>query len=572
MKLIITFLTLCLLQWTSSFLSAKGLIYKTANNIGGISNDFGYCIAVDQSKNKYYAGTVNNDSVDFDFSTSVFKLKSGYVDLFIAKYDSYTNLKWVKLIGGTGMDLLSNIILDHNDGVIVCGSFRNTVDFDPGPDSLKLTSMGDWDGFILKLDTNGNFKWAKQFSGLDQLRMQDMEIDVNNNIIAVGDFLGQVDLDPGAGISLFTNFSTYVDAFVVKLDSSGNFVWAQQYGNNAIDICTAIVVDSTNYITLGGIFSGNVDFDFSTSGNYNLIADYIDCFVLKLTPSGQFVWVKKFGGSENDYIEDILITSNGDYGIVGSFGSNTDFDPDSSQYILNGGLYRDGYILMLNDTGSFIQVAQLKNDFGASIDRIQMDANGGYILCGDNNGWTDFDPDTSSFVKYGSGSPHSAFIWFLTSSLKLDTAILFASTGDFYFYDMQIKEDLLYLAGTFEGTCDFNVNSGFASLTTPSTTDNDAFFVEYKRDYSTNSSTAVQYTKYESQVKVYPNPSTNEIHIDNLSNYPIQGVIIYSMIGTVVKFELGDVKSISLIDLLPGLYTVQIKTNNATSNICINKN
>ncbi|MBK8619437.1 MAG: hypothetical protein IPN96_20520 [Anaerolineales bacterium] len=68
-------------------------------------------------------------------------------------------------MGGTGNDRGNAIALDLNDNVYTTGYFQVNSDFDPGSDVFNLTSSGEKDTFVSKLDGNGNFNWAKKMGG-----------------------------------------------------------------------------------------------------------------------------------------------------------------------------------------------------------------------------------------------------------------------------------------------------------------------------------------------------------------------------------------------------------------------
>ena len=73
--------------------------------------------------------------------------------------------QWAKSIGGTGMDEGRSIFADDLGNVYTTGFFMGTADFDPGVGISNLTSSGEEDIFILKLDPAGNFLWAKSIGG-----------------------------------------------------------------------------------------------------------------------------------------------------------------------------------------------------------------------------------------------------------------------------------------------------------------------------------------------------------------------------------------------------------------------
>src|SRR5678815_2668631 len=74
-------------------------------------------------------------------------------------------LSWAKSMGGISYDDGYELVLDASRNVYITGDFSGTVDFDPGVGTYELTSAGDYNIFISKLDTNGNFIWAKGTGG-----------------------------------------------------------------------------------------------------------------------------------------------------------------------------------------------------------------------------------------------------------------------------------------------------------------------------------------------------------------------------------------------------------------------
>ncbi len=177
----------------------------------------GRTIAVDASGSVYLTGTFSL-IVDFDPGPAVFNLDSGGdSDMFISKLDSSGNYVWAKQFTDLGgFDYLLSIVLDLSGNIYTTGAFDGTTDFDPGADTTNLTATGDNDIFISKLDSSGNFVWAKHFWGVGNTVATSIGLDVSGNIYTTGYFAGSVDFNLGASNGIF-NSAGSSDAFIAKL-------------------------------------------------------------------------------------------------------------------------------------------------------------------------------------------------------------------------------------------------------------------------------------------------------------------------------------------------------------------
>ncbi|MBK8619436.1 MAG: SBBP repeat-containing protein [Anaerolineales bacterium] len=107
------------------------------------------------------------------------------------------------------------------------------ADFDPSPDTAYLTSAGQQDIFISKLDSNGNYVWAKSMGGTDYDYANGISVDSSGNVYTTGTFLNTVDFDPGPNDANLSSVG-WNDIFISKLDGSGNYVWARAWAARAM--------------------------------------------------------------------------------------------------------------------------------------------------------------------------------------------------------------------------------------------------------------------------------------------------------------------------------------------------
>lgn len=372
-----------------------------------------------------------------------------------------------KQFGGTSNDALYAIAVDAAGNIYSCGAFNGTADFDPGPGTNNLTSWGQEDVFVTKLDAAGNLLWVKQIGGTGREGSRSLALDPSGNVVVTGTFNGTADFDPGAGITSLSPVGSW-DIFVVKLNSNGSFVWASAFGGTTEeDRGLGIATSASGDVYVTGSFKGTVDFNSSAS-TFNLTADYIDAFVLKLKADGSFDWAKKMGGIYTDMGNSITVDANGFVYTTGIFrGLNCDYDPGSGTAYLNTYGDSDVFVLKLNSSGNFIWVKQFTSgayDYSVG-NAIAADAAGNVYVTGAFKGATDYDPGTGN-ATIRAGGLNDGFLAKLNSS------------GDFVWakqlggcqiedYGTSVAVDAqgnVYSTGIFQYTADFNPGTGVYNL------------------------------------------------------------------------------------------------------------
>ena len=179
--------------------------------------------------------------VDFDPGPGVYNLTSaGPYNIFVAKYSSDGALIWAKAMGGTSQDSGCAIAVGPDGSVYTTGGFSGTADFDPGSGTANLTSAGNTDIFISKLDPSGNYVWARAIGGRYYDDGFGIAVGPDGSICIMGRFMDTADFDPGSGTCNLTSAGKY-DIFVSKLDASGNYVWAKSMGGTGDDVGCSIV-------------------------------------------------------------------------------------------------------------------------------------------------------------------------------------------------------------------------------------------------------------------------------------------------------------------------------------------
>jgi Secretion system C-terminal sorting domain len=246
-------------------------------------------------------------------------------------------------VGGIDHEFVQQHSRDIQGNILITGDFRNIVDLDPGIGVAPFNSKGIIDAFLLKLNGNAEYLWAKTFGSVGVDYGQSVVADQSLNVIITGRYSETVDF----GGALYNRTSRGgTDVFLVKMDQNGNTIWANSYGDVLNDQGNRVVVNNTGIIYLAGIFRGSVDFNLAFERkNESTSNGGADAFVLLSNQDGTYNEHFDLGGIANEQINDFVLKSNGELISVGGYGAIVDFDPTSSEIniISSGGL--DGFMV-----------------------------------------------------------------------------------------------------------------------------------------------------------------------------------------------------------------------------------
>ncbi len=438
--------------------------------------DDGQSLVVDASENVYTLGTFVG-TADFDPGTSTSNLTSaGSTDIFLSKLDANGNFVWTKHFGGASVDDGNAIALDASGNLYIAGTFSGTVDFNPGAGTSNLTSSGELDMFLVKLDANGNFVWAKRIGSALTEEVFSIDLDASGNIYATGYFGDLIavnynlDFDPGANVSNLSCSNSYA-SFVLKLDNTGNFVWVKKIGGGTSSSqvnAYSISIDNSNNIYTTGGFGGTTDFDPGVS-TFNLVSSSVDVFISKLDVNGNFIWAKKIGGSNFDQGLSIALDGADNVYTTGYFNGTSDFDPGTGTFNLTSAGIKDIYITKLNASGNFIWAKRFGGTLSDVGNNITFDNSENIYAIGNFSGTVDFDPGSGTFDLTSSGSS-DVFISKLDSSGNFLWAKQLGGTGIDAGQETKVTTTgNIYSTGSFEGTADFNPDTGTFNLTSTGT-------------------------------------------------------------------------------------------------------
>lgn len=243
-----------------SKLDASGnLVFAKQFTSSNYSTTYAYDVALDATDNIYIVGGWHADT-DFDPGPGYYVIRAqGFSDGYVTKLNSSGDFQWTKVIGGCqNEDYVNSIALDPSGNIYTTGVFMFEADFDKGPGTCYLHAAGGTDVFIQKLNSAGNFVWAKNIGSTSLDYGFSIAVDAYQNIYTVGSFKENFDYDPGLPFTYFSSYGSD-DIFIDKFSSGLSAPLAVKLSNiKAYEQGNGIRVDWSN-MTESNVLNYSVD-------------------------------------------------------------------------------------------------------------------------------------------------------------------------------------------------------------------------------------------------------------------------------------------------------------------------
>jgi hypothetical protein len=215
----------------------------------------------------------------------------GGIDFWVVKTDSLGQIMWENSYGGSGDDMGFRGFEDYEGNLIIVGETRSD-------DWQVQSNHGMTDMLVLKLTHDGFITWSLAFGG-SGMEYGNVAAEAPDGYF-VGGSNGSIDGD-------LSGATRYVDFWLMKLGYDGSVIWQNTIGGSAADRANDILVFDDGSCAIVG-FSGSNDYDFTGNDGY------IDLGIVRLSPDGELLWQKTFGGAKAEY--GYAIDRTADNGIV----------------------------------------------------------------------------------------------------------------------------------------------------------------------------------------------------------------------------------------------------------------
>ena len=244
--------------------------------------------------------------------------------------------------------------------------------------------------------------WARTWGDGASDEGYGVAVDGDGNVYTTGWFQGAVDFNPGTGVDSHTS-NGLMDVFLSKYNSDGEFLWARTWGGGSDDGGYGISIDESGYLYITGSYSATVDFNPDVGSTSKTSNGLEDAFLSKLTPNGEFQWVRTWGGTGSDRGIGVAADGIGHIYVTGYFEDTVDFNPSIvSDWHTSAGL-KDISISEFDPSDSFHWArtwGDSQDDWGKGV---AADGSGNAYVTGFFKGSSDFDTGTGVDVHTSKG-------------------------------------------------------------------------------------------------------------------------------------------------------------------------
>ncbi len=457
---------------------------------------------------------------------------------YVVKFDPNGTVLWAKSAGG------NSVAVDLNGNIYITGSFSGTsVTFD----SFTLTNYGGSDIFIAKYDPSGNVIWAESFGGTTNDFGNGIATDKNGNVYIAGAYNSS---SVSFGSTILTNTGGS-DVFIVKCDTNGNVLWADNAGGNIYyDGATSISVDTIGNAYITGYYLSNpIMFGSIPLSNLGGMDNF---FVAKYNSSGNIQWAKSAGVNDGGRGNSIKTDAIGNSYITGTFGEQT-FTLGSIT-LSNPGVF----IVKYNSSGN---VVWAKSAGGTSLNAegyaVDIDEQGNSYITGYFDGTTIVFGNTT---LTNTSLADDIYVAEYDSSGNPVWAASCGGTANDNANGIAVDANQnMIIAGNFSS---YNISFGGISLVNSSPGTSDAFIAKLKNV------TGIEENPLDKGISISPNPFTSQTTISFSTEQTNTTIKITDILGKEIKAInfTGKQCTIEKGTMQAGIYFVQITTSAGSAN------
>ncbi len=289
-----------------------------ARSMGGDRRTAGADIGVDSEGSVY---TVGHFSGAIDFDPGVWwhmQVSSGEMDFYVHKLNEDGEFQWVRRIGGEASlgEFVNDMVVDCIGNVHIAGYARGEVDLDPGLGVVTLEAWSESRAFVQKLDKEGRLDWVQPVDMFESEWVSALAVDGAGGVYAIGDFYGDIDIDPGPDIQTAFRYGVSLH----KLEADGDVDWSSRIAtSNSYTSGTQVVVDRLGILHLAASAWGDLVFDAGGETSSLTVTGGADMVVARLNQRNYEAVDDRcpsLPGAEDAILQSIAVTLNRVFGLI----------------------------------------------------------------------------------------------------------------------------------------------------------------------------------------------------------------------------------------------------------------
>ncbi len=249
----------------------------------------------------------------------------GGINFWLLRIDLQGNKIWDKTFGGDGHDRCTTLLASEDGGFLLAGYSDSNQS-----GSKDSQGYGEYDYWVVKVDSSGNKLWDKTFGGTAR--------DVCQKAITVpaGGYLLWGESNSTESGNKSSGNNGFKDGWAVRIDRMGNLLWEKNYGGLQSDLGKDLLADPMGgYVLIGE----------SNSSGY----EQADFWVIRTDAQGSTLWSKNYGGTAMDHGQGVQVDKDGNYILSGISWS----DQTGMKTVSNRGL-SDLWVVKIDSSGGVI--------------------------------------------------------------------------------------------------------------------------------------------------------------------------------------------------------------------------
>ena len=499
-----------------------GTYFARGNNNGGFN-----AIANDAFGNVLISGSTYGGILT-TFGAYQTAINAGTEEVYVAKFTNKGKILWSTYYGGYGLSFINSLATDVAGNVFVGGYTSGDSGIATGGSFQSSNQVGAVSGFFAKLDSQGFRKWGTYIGNYNSVVTGIAFDKLSGNVYITGGISAQSNNISTAGAYQTLN-AGMDDAFLAKFDENGSIAWSTYFGGTNADDASAIAIDNSGYIYIGGTTSSVSG--IATMASYQKgLKGAENTFLAKFNSNGYLSWATYYGGSKNDNALNLVIDT-ADFIYMSGVTSSDSGIATSGAYqsvYASGSSGNNLFISKFSPNGNLLWGTYYHKNTFMNLGTMAISPNGSIFLTGGTN-LTESFATNNAFQRYNNGGT-DAFLSIFNPAGRLLYATYYGGNRNDAGEGITIdKSGGIYITGYTLSTKDIATSGAFQTSLSDSI-NSDAFIANFR--YAQNDA-GISYIQTSSKSLCVGNQLV-KVQLSNYGTLPLDSVtIIVSVNGKV---------------------------------------